>query len=136
MNSNTNLNVINSIIGFGTVFSGDLDLTGLLKIDGDFSGSVKAEGKVLIGHTGRAKCSIFAKTVVIGGVVKGDIYADDRVVLLSTGMVLGNIRAPRLIMEDGVLFNGELTITQKNEGKESILEPLSSKSFTPFTEKK
>ena len=31
-----NSNVINSIIGFGTVFSGDLDLTGLLKIDGDF----------------------------------------------------------------------------------------------------
>ena len=48
--NNTNVNVINSIIGFGTVFSGDLDLTGLLKIDGDFSGSVKAEGKVLIGE--------------------------------------------------------------------------------------
>lgn len=129
---NANVNVINSIIGFGTVFSGDLDLTGLLKIDGDFSGSVKAEGKVLIGHTGRAKCSIFAKTVVVGGVVKGDIYAEDRVVVLSTGMVLGNIRSPRLVMEEGVLFNGELTITQAIGENENIMEPVSSESFAPF----
>lgn len=131
MNS-TNTNVVNSIIGFGTVFSGDLDLSGLLKIDGDFSGSIKAEGKVLIGHTGRAKCSIFAKTVVVGGVVKGDIYAEDRVVVLSTGMVLGNIRSPRFVMEEGVLFSGELTITQSKDENDNIMEPKASEIFTPF----
>ena len=132
MSNNINSNVINSIIGFGTVFTGDLDISGLLKIDGDFSGSVKAEGKVLVGHTGRAKCSIFAKTVVIGGVVKGDVYAEDRVVILSTAMVLGNIRAPRLIMEEGVVFSGELTITS-GEGTESeFLSPVASESFSPF----
>lgn len=130
--SNINTNVINSIIGIGTVFNGDLDLTGLLKIDGDFSGSIKAEGKVLIGYTGRAKCSIFAKTVVVGGVVKGDIYAEDRVVVLSTGMVIGNIRAPRLVMEEGVLFNGELTITQGEEKEEGILSSAQSETFSPF----
>lgn len=130
--SEINANVINSIIGNGTVFTGDLDLTGLLKIDGDFSGSIKAEGKVLIGYTGRAKCSIFAKTVVVGGVVKGDIYAEDRVVVLSTGMVIGNIRSPRLVMEEGVLFNGELTITQNDADKEELLKAPSSKSFSPF----
>lgn len=130
--SEVNVNVINSIIGLGTVFTGDLDLTGLLKIDGDFSGSIKAEGKVLIGHSGRAKCSIFAKTVVVGGVVKGDIYAEDRVVILSTGMVIGNIRAPRLVIEEGVLFNGELTITQHEGRKEELLKSPSSEAFVPF----
>ncbi len=131
----TNLNVINSIIGFGTVFNGDLDLSGLLKIDGDFSGSVKAEGKVLIGHTGRAKCSIFANTVVVGGVVKGDIYAEDRVVVLSTGMVLGNIRSPRLIMEEGVIFNGELTIVSKSDENDRIIDTVTATNFSPFEEK-
>ncbi len=130
--SNINTNVINSIIGYGTVFTGDLDLTGLLKIDGDFSGSVKAEGKVLIGHTGRAKCSIFAGTVVVGGIVKGDIYAEDRVVVLSTGMVIGNIRAPKLVMEEGVLFNGELTITQNENNEKETLNPIATETFSPF----
>lgn len=134
--SDVNTNVINSIIGTGTVFKGDLDLTGLLKIDGDFSGSVKAEGKVLIGYTGRAKCSIFAKTVVVGGVVKGDIYAEDRVVVLSTGMVIGNIRSPRLVMEEGVLFSGELTITQTEASKEELMKSPTSKAFVPFNEVK
>lgn len=132
MSNTSNNNVINSIIGYGTAFSGDIDLSGLLKIDGDFSGSIKAEGKVLIGHTGRAKCSIFAKTVVVGGVVKGDIYAEDRVVVLSTGMVLGNIRSPRLVLEEGVLLNGELTIVQPDESNSKILEPVNSESFSPF----
>lgn len=127
----TNVNVINSIIGYGTVFSGDLDLSGLLKIDGDFSGSVKADGKVLIGHTGRAKCSVFARTVVVGGVLKGDVYAEERVVILSTGMVLGNIRSPRLVMEEGVLFNGELTITHGTPAGD-LLESVGSENFSPF----
>lgn len=130
---NVNSNVVNSIIGFGTTFTGDLDLTGLLKIDGDFSGSIKAEGKVLVGHTGRAKCSIFAKTVVVGGVVKGDIYAVDRVVVLSTGMVLGNIRTPRLVMEEGVLFNGELTVNDEEDKKDEIFNHSESESFSPFS---
>ncbi|OQY40826.1 MAG: hypothetical protein B6229_00675 [Spirochaetaceae bacterium 4572_7] len=130
--SSANVNVINSIIGNGTVFTGDLDLTGLLKIDGDFSGSIKAEGKVLIGNSGRAKCSIFAKTVVVGGVVKGDIYAEDRVVILSTGMVIGNIRSPRLVMEEGVLFNGEVTIILGKSHTEDIHTSTDSKTFSPF----
>ena len=133
---NVNTNVVNSIIGFGTSFNGNLDIKGLLKIDGDFSGSIKAQGKVLVGHQGRAKCSIFANTVVIGGVVKGDIFADERVVVLSTGMVIGNIRAPKLVLESGVLFNGELTIVEKG-GELNGSEPLVSKeSFTPFAEVK
>ncbi len=127
------MNVVNSIIGYGTTFKGDLDLKGLLKIDGDFSGSIKAEGKVLVGHTGRAKCSIFAKTVVVGGVVKGDIYADDRVVVLSTGVVLGNIRSPRLVVEEGVLFNGELTITDNESSSESLKDHSEAEEFSPFT---
>lgn len=130
---NVNTNVVNSIIGFGTTFTGDLDLTGLLKIDGDFSGSIKTEGKVLVGNTGRAKCSIFAKTVVVGGVVKGDIYAVERVVVLSTGMVLGNIRTPRLVMEEGVLFNGELTVTDEEKDKESLLNHTEAETFSPFS---
>lgn len=133
MKSEVNPGVINSIIGYGTVFNGDLDLTGLLKVDGDFSGSIKADGKVLISRTGRARCSIFANTVVVGGIVKGDIYADSRVVVLSTGMVIGNIRAPRLVIEEGVLINGELTVASK-EDTEIHESTVDSDVFAPFSQ--
>ena len=98
----TNGVFINSIIGEGTSFSGDILLSGLIRIDGDFKGSITTTGKVLIGKNGRAECTIKAETVVIGGVVKGDIISEDKVVILSTGMLIGNIVSPRLIAEEGV----------------------------------
>ena len=101
---------INSIIGEGTRFNGELVLDGLLRIDGDFSGSIETTGKVLVGKTGRAECNIIAGTVVVGGAVRGNIFSSGKVVILSTGMVIGNIQAPRLVVEEGVLLHGNCRI--------------------------
>jgi len=111
---------INSIIGEGTNFSGDISLTGLLRIDGDFKGSVTTTDKVLIGKTGRAECMIKADTIVIGGVVKGDIISTDKVVILSSGMLIGNLTAPRLIVEEGVILNGDCKILNNTIIKETV----------------
>jgi cytoskeletal protein CcmA (bactofilin family) len=113
---------INSIVGEGTRFTGDLSLNGLLRIDGDFSGTIETTDKVLIGKNGRAECAIQAGTVVIGGVVKGDILASEKVIILSTGMLLGNVSSPRLIVEEGVIIQGSCVIA-KHPSKSSDLEP-------------
>jgi len=102
---------INSIIGEGTRFKGEFDLSGLLRIDGDFSGVIRTKGKVLIGRNGRAECTLHAGTVVVGGVVRGEIFSTEKVIILSTGLVLGNITTPRLIIEEGVVFNGFCKVT-------------------------
>jgi cytoskeletal protein CcmA (bactofilin family) len=103
---------INSIIGEGTRFNGEFDLNGLLRIDGDFCGTVRTEGKVLVGKNGRAECTVYAGTVVVGGILRGNIFANEKVVILSTGIVLGNIHSPRFIVEEGVIFNGTARIVQ------------------------
>ncbi|MBN1835751.1 MAG: polymer-forming cytoskeletal protein [Spirochaetales bacterium] len=108
---------INSIIGEGTRFNGEFDLNGLLRVDGDFCGTVRTNGKVLIGKNGRAECTIYAGTVVVGGIVRGNIFAGEKVVILSTGIVLGNVTSPRFIVEEGVIFNGNCRITQERKGK-------------------
>src|SRR6056297_2384153 len=113
---------INSIIGEGASFSGDISMDGLFRIDGDFRGNIEKADKVLIGRNGRAECSIHAGTVVVGGVVKGDIYSTEKVVVLSTGMVLGNVSTPRLLVEDGVVLNGRckvLSFEKKQKNSES-----------------
>lgn len=104
--------LINSIIGEGTRFRGNLDLSGLLRIDGDFEGNIRTDGRVLVGKAGRARCLIEADTVVIGGILKGDVIATSKVVLLSTSVVIGNIRSPQLIVEDGVLLHGRCTVSE------------------------
>jgi cytoskeletal protein CcmA (bactofilin family) len=103
---------INSIVGEGTRFRGELDLNGLLRIDGDYSGIIRTPDKVLVGKNGRAECSIYAGTIVIGGAVKGNIYASEKIIILTTGMVVGNITTPRLIVEEGVILDGECRIVK------------------------
>ncbi len=98
--------LINSIIGAGTKFKGEFELSGVLRIDGDFTGSVRTKGRVFISSTGRAECVMHAGNVVVGGIVRGDIYSSEKVTILSTGMVIGTITTPRLVIEDGVIFNG------------------------------
>ncbi len=102
---------INSIVGPGTMFRGHVELNGLLRIDGDFSGSVKTDGRVIIGQRGRADCAIEAGSVVIGGLFRGEILASQKVVLLSSSIVVGRISAPRLVVESGVRFSGTFEIS-------------------------
>jgi cytoskeletal protein CcmA (bactofilin family) len=117
---------INSIVGEGTEFRGDLKLNGLLRIDGDFSGSITTDGKILVGKNGRAECTIKAGTVVVGGVVRGNISSDEKVIILSTGMVIGNISTPRLIVEEGVVLNGNCLISRSAIiGRTDSTEPQS-----------
>lgn len=127
---------INSIVGEGTRFKGELDLNGLLRIDGDYSGTIRTPGKVLVGKNGRAECTIQAGTVVIGGVVKGNIFSSEKVIVLSTGMILGNVTTPRLIVETGVILNGTCVITDqelKEQNDEIHAEQNTAVSTEPVT---
>jgi len=102
--------LINSIVGEGTHFRGNLELSGLLRIDGDYSGTIHTSGKVVIGKNGRVDCTINAGTVVVGGVLRGAVYATEKVIILSSALVIGIVHAPRLIAEEGVLIDGEFRI--------------------------
>ncbi|UCB45757.1 MAG: polymer-forming cytoskeletal protein [Spirochaetota bacterium] len=111
---------VNSIIGEGTTLKGEFDLNGLLRIDGFFYGKVKTNGKVLVGKNGIAECDIFAGTIVIGGKVKGSLIASERITLLSTGELIGNIITPRLVIEEGVIFDGTCEIIEDKDRLKKI----------------
>ncbi len=123
---------INSIIGEGTRFDGDLTLSGLLRIDGDFSGKINTTGKVLIGKNGRARCTVHGDTIVIGGILKGDIVASGKVIILSTGMVIGNISAPKLVAEDGVVIHGSFRIHPESDPAEAV-SGTPDQVYNPFS---
>lgn len=125
---------INSIVGEGTHFRGHLELSGLLRVDGDFSGSIKTSGKVIIGRNGRADCTIEAGTVVVGGVLRGSIYAAETVIVLSSALVLADIHAPRLVAEEGVLLHGVMEISGVGERAPSQGRMRKKRPFLLFSE--
>ncbi len=118
-NKNVEDNIVNSIIGEGSEFTGEFKINGLLRIDGKFRGTIETDGKVLIGQSGMAVTDIKARLVVVGGFVKGNIFATERVIFLSSGEINGNIITPSIIMEDGVKFEGNCTIN-KSQNKQQI----------------
>ncbi len=107
--------IVNSIIGEGSEFRGEFKINGLLRVDGKFTGTIETEGKVLIGQAGEAVTDISARIVIIGGTVKGNVYATERVILLSTGVVTGNIITPSIVMEEGSTFDGQCVINKRPE---------------------
>jgi cytoskeletal protein CcmA (bactofilin family) len=113
--------LVNSIIGALSAVDGDIDVDGLLRIDGDLRGSLRVTGKVVVGSAGRVEASIRAKSAIIGGTVKGDIYVSDRLRILTGGVVIGNVFAPRFEAEDGTVVHGDVAVTGKSEGAEEDL---------------
>ncbi|HEQ72557.1 MAG TPA: polymer-forming cytoskeletal protein [Spirochaetia bacterium] len=101
---------VNSTIGEHTFFEGRFAINGNLRIDGTFEGSMLAVDQLEIGPKAKVKTKITASSVIVKGIVIGDIIAGRRVLLFGTARVIGNLKTPELIMQDGVIFEGKCSI--------------------------
>jgi cytoskeletal protein CcmA (bactofilin family) len=114
---------LNSVIGEGSIFKGKFYINGSLQIDGRFEGEIKTKDQVIIGELGKVKTDITAKKVIVGGTLIGNIEAEEEVFLLATGRVLGNIRTPKVNIEEGVVVKGEISISAgQKKGISNIIE--------------
>jgi cytoskeletal protein CcmA (bactofilin family) len=83
--------------------SGDEDLI----IQGHVDGTVSLkEHTVTVGPDGNVKADITGRVVTVEGSVEGNLTADEQVILRGTAQVVGDITAPRVVLEDGVRFRG------------------------------
>jgi cytoskeletal protein CcmA (bactofilin family) len=108
-------NTINSILGSGTVVEGNIDAAGFTRVDGSLKGDLSVKGRVIIGERARMKSCVTGTSVTIGGVVVGDVLASERLVILSTGLVVGDIITRRIKADDGCLIHGKVTICESEE---------------------
>jgi cytoskeletal protein CcmA (bactofilin family) len=92
---------------------GNLDLKGGAQIDGSVAGEISAEGELVIGESAQVKAAIQGEQVRVFGRVIGDIVCSERLELFSGARVTGNISSPRLIIHDGVIFDGSCQMEQQ-----------------------
>ena len=102
----------NTTIGERSRFEGRCAVHGNLRVDGRFVGPVLQVEQLYVGPTGRVNTEIVANVVVVEGVVVGNISAASRVLLLATARVMGDLAAPELIIQDGVILDGNCSIGQ------------------------
>jgi len=113
--------LIATTLGEETTFAGTLRFKDSLRIKGKFEGEIDAMGRLYIDTDAVVNARrIRATNVVVGGLVRGDIEAADRLEMLPTAKVYGNVRTAKLRIADGVVFEGSC---------EMIRDP---QAFDPF----
>src|SRR6202165_1342286 len=80
-----------SIIGAGMRVVGDISADGVVKIEGTVNGTVRAAKQVLVARGGEVEGDVISREAIIGGEVRGAIYAEERVELQGRGGVHGEV---------------------------------------------
>jgi cytoskeletal protein CcmA (bactofilin family) len=103
-------------IGASVTLEGDLTCEEDLRLDGRLKGTVSVpQHRVLISSTGKVRANVFARVIEVEGQVRGDLEGAERVVVKATGNVVGNLRAPRVSLENGAQFKGSIDMEQAAE---------------------
>lgn len=102
---------IGTIIGPGAVFNGDLTAPEAIRVDGYIYGNCTCDKNLILGPEGQIKGNISAQNVVISGKAEGDICAQGKMEILSTGKVTGDITARSLVIDEDAYFDGRCTMT-------------------------
>lgn len=116
---------MNSIIGKGCKVKGTVEVKdGTLRIDGEFEGTINCPDTLVIGKDGKVRAEITVKSAVVGGHVTGNIDAKDKIELQSGSRLQGDIKTRRLVIDEGVFFEGACKMSPDQK----------SESFKPFGE--
>lgn len=116
-------------IGETIRFKGDLTGDEDLEVLGQVEGKIELpDHQLTIGKGGRVDAEVNAKSVLIIGSVKGNVTATERLEVQASGTVEGDIRAPRLIIQEGAAVNGAIEMSQKPA---AATASTTSKASTP-----
>ena len=108
-------NEISAFIGTGTEFKGELVFEGMIRLDGRFSGEIHSAGTLIIGESANVTAEIFVDTVLISGEVHGTIRSKNRVELHSPARHYGDITAPVVTIDEGVVFEGNCNMIEVSD---------------------
>jgi cytoskeletal protein CcmA (bactofilin family) len=80
-----------------------------LLVQGRIEGKIDlSDHSVTIGRSGKVAADIFAKSVMVEGEIKGNLFATEQILIRKSGSVHGNLTAPRITLEDGCKFKGSV----------------------------
>ena len=77
-------------------------------IEGHVKGAISLSGDLRIGTQARVEAKVHARNVTVEGRLNGDVSADDRVELVASSTVDGNIKAPKIVVAEGARFRGNV----------------------------
>jgi cytoskeletal protein CcmA (bactofilin family) len=124
---------ISAYLGKETLFEGKMTFEGVFRLDGKFEGEILESGTLIVGETAIVKGKIVLNTIIINGLVEGDVIAKARVEIHSTGKILGTLSTPILTINEGGTFEGNCKMKGGLDKKEDNLDLSSKKTDHPLS---
>ena len=113
----------NGFLAQGTSLTGDLRFAGKLHLDGEFHGTITTDDVLVVGDKATIEADIKAGEVQISGKVFGNIECVRRIEILESGHVRGDVRTPKLIINEGGVFEGKSLAATVQDSRESLWVP-------------
>ena len=104
-----------------TIIAADVEITGTIKtsgsvqFNGKLEGDLHCDGDTTIGKSATIKGNLVVDSVSLEGTINGNITAKDRIQMLATARINGDIKAKRLTVEDGVTFIGRSEVNPSGQ---------------------
>ncbi len=114
--------IIETSIGSSVSIQGVLKAEGNIRVDGLFEGQIETAGNVIVGRTGQVAATIIARNVLVAGRVKGNITAHERLEIIASGKVLGDIEVTTLYIEEGGKHHGQTRMAGEDDTDHFLLE--------------
>jgi len=107
---------IATFLGPQTQVKGTINFEGGMRIEGVFEGDIISKtGDLIVGHQAVIKGDIKAGSALVMGEVNGCIDAETRIEIHPPGKMIGDIRAPFILIDPGVVFNGQCIVTDQDD---------------------
>jgi cytoskeletal protein CcmA (bactofilin family) len=104
---------IMNVFNKGSTIDGSIRINGSIRMDGKLKGDVEATEAIIVGETGIIEGDIKAKEVNISGKCSGQIVAENCVLLHATAEINGDIKCKKLVVDEGVVIDGNITMREK-----------------------
>lgn len=118
-----------SVLDAQLTVRGDIETEGTLRVDGKLDGSIRRADIVVIGEGATVVGDISAREVIVGGSVQGNVTATTRIELQPSAVVSGDIDAGAIMIQEGCVVQGRLTVTSASAVKE---RPAKVKARSPM----
>jgi cytoskeletal protein CcmA (bactofilin family) len=118
---------ITAFLGKGTEFKGVLSFEGTIRVDGKVDGEIISKDTLIAGDGAFLQGEISVGTIISSGKIMGNVTAIQKVHILAPGNIQGNIRTPKLIIEEGVTFDGNCEMASEKKALEQKVVSLTDR---------
>jgi cytoskeletal protein CcmA (bactofilin family) len=114
MKKEKKIEAVSTFLGHDAVFEGTINFKGTVRLDGKVKGKIVSDdGTLIIGEEAIVEAEIAVEIVIIKGSVTGKVQARDRIEAYPPARILGELQAPTISIDSGVVFNGTCSMENR-----------------------